>query len=45
MEGSFYCFSLVIEDVMLVRVSAYILKITMVMSKEPGGNNKAHFPE
>lgn len=30
---------------MLVRVSAYILKITMVMNKEPGGNNEAHFPE
>lgn len=30
---------------MLARVSAYMLKITMVMRKELGGNNKAAFPE
>lgn len=30
---------------MLARVSAYMLKITMVTRKEPGGNNKAPFPE
>lgn len=32
-------------DVMLAWVSASILKIRRVMSKEPGGNKQAHFPE
>lgn len=45
MQGSFYCFSFVTEDVLLAWVSAYILKITKVMRKEPGGNHRAHFPE
>lgn len=45
MQGSFYCFSFVTEDVMVAWVSAYILKMTKVMRKEPGGNHKAHFPE
>lgn len=29
----------------IIWVSACILKIRMVMSQEPGGNNKARFPE